>query len=428
MPTTKYTATFILDKRDNNPYHHIRYRIKWNGLSVAFKIGYEVDIEKWSKEVKRCKNNTTHGKRHTSASVVNRELNRYEDIVNEVFASYERKSETPTANDVRYEVNKALGKDVDKPNSEKTLFELFDEFLLMMGSRNTWAKATYERLRNVKNHLYAFDSKLSLRTLNEAKMIEFVKHLHSINLRNITISKNITFIRWFLRWCYQHDYYNGKLHDTFRPKLKGTDGKSKEVIHLTKDEVISLHNLKFPKGKEHLERVRDVFLFLCFTGLRYSDVANLKKSNIKDTYIDVITQKTVDGLRIELNNYSKAIIDKYAALEFPKDLALPVTSNQRMNGYLKDIGRMAGIDTPQRIVYFKGMERIEEVYPKHELISTHCGRRTFVVNALYLGIAAETIMKWTGHSDFHAMKPYMKIVDELKEREMAKFNLFESPN
>ena len=81
-----------------------------------------------------------------------------------------------------------------------------------------------------------------------------------------------------------------------------------------------------------------------------------------------------------------------------------------------------GLDEPQRIVYFVGNARHEEVYPKWELLTTHCGRRTFIVNALYLGIPAEVIMKWMGHSDYDAMKPYIKIVDSLKEREMNKFN------
>ena len=54
---------------------------------------------------------------------------------------------------------------------------------------------------------------------------------------------------------------------------------------------------------------------------------------------------------------------------------------------------------------------------------THAARRTFVINALRLGIPSEVIIKWTGHKDFSALKPYVKIVDELKASEMDKFNL-----
>lgn len=54
----------------------------------------------------------------------------------------------------------------------------------------------------------------------------------------------------------------------------------------------------------------------------------------------------------------------------------------------------------------------------------YTGRRTFIVNCLRLGVPAEVIMKWTGHSDYKAMKPYIKIVDKLKVSEMEKFNTF----
>jgi integrase len=165
-----------------------------------------------------------------------------------------------------------------------------------------------------------------------------------------------------------------------------------------------------------------VFCFTCFTSLRYSDVAKLSRSDVKGTFISIVTQKTTDGLKIELNKYSKAILDKYKDIPFQNNKALPVISNVRMNIYLKELGQLAGLNDPQRIVYFKGNQRLEEVYPKYELLTTHCGRRTFIINALYLGIPAEVVMKWTGHSDFKAMKPYVKIVDELKEQQMNKFN------
>lgn len=67
-------------------------------------------------------------------------------------------------------------------------------------------------------------------------------------------------------------------------------------------------------------------------------------------------------------------------------------------------------------------ERIEEVHPKYELIGTHTGRRTFICNALTMGIPAATVMEWTGHSDYKAMKPYIKIADQEKAKAMKKFD------
>ena len=75
----KYRAQFLLDKEKDSFSAKLRYRIKWGKNIVAFGLGYRIDIEKWSLESQRCKNNTTHGKNKTPASVINRTIQKYED-------------------------------------------------------------------------------------------------------------------------------------------------------------------------------------------------------------------------------------------------------------------------------------------------------------------------------------------------------------
>ncbi len=94
----------------------------------------------------------------------------------------------------------------------------------------------------------------------------------------------------------------------------------------------------------------------------------------------------------------------------------------KTNLYLKEIGEILNWDTLVKEQYFIENQMYEEFYPKKAVISTHAARRTFVINALRLGIPSEVIIKWTGHKDFSALKPYVKIVDELKASEMNKFN------
>ena len=74
---------------------------------------------------------------------------------------------------------------------------------------------------------------------------------------------------------------------------------------------------------------------------------------------------------------------------------------------------------------YVGSKRSEVVVPKYSVLTTHAGRRTFIVNALRLGIPAPVIMEWTGHSDFKAMKPYIKIVNVAKVENMERFNSFD---
>ena len=239
------------------------------------------------------------------------------------------------------------------------------------------------------------------------------------NAGNSTIGKQMGFLKWFLRWSFKKDYHQNIAYDTFKPKLKTTP---KKVIFLTWEELNRLKDYQIPKDKQYLERVRDVFLFCCFTSLRYSDVRNLKRSDVKSDHIEVTTVKTADSLSIELNKYSKAILEKYKDIHFENHMVLPVISNQKMNDYLKELGELAEINEPIRETYYKGNERIDEVTPKYALLSTHAGRRTFICNALALGIPAQVVMKWTGHSDYKAMKPYIDIADDIKANAMNKFN------
>ena len=148
----------------------------------------------------------------------------------------------------------------------------------------------------------------------------------------------------------------------------------------------------------------------------------MRRTDVFDDHISLTTVKTADAIRIELNKYSRAILDKYAADHFEGNLALPVISNQKMNDYLKDVGKACSLDAPITITYYKGNERIDEVFPKYELLGTHAGRRTFICNALSLGISPQVVMKWTGHSDYKAMKPYIDIADAAKVEAMRLFN------
>ncbi|WP_370459915.1 tyrosine-type recombinase/integrase [Bacteroides sp. 519] len=297
---------------------------------------------------------------------------------------------------------------------------VFNEFVKECGMQNNWTDSTYEKFAAVKNHLSNFNANLSFEMLDESGLIEYVNYLRDTkNMRNSTIGKQMGFLKWFLRWSHKKGYHNNNAFQTFKPKLKNTQ---KKVIFLTWDELNILRNYKIPANKQYLERVRDVFLFTCFTGLRYSDVYNLKTSDIKNGHIEVTTVKTADSLIIELNNHSRSILDKYKDIHFENNKVLPVISNQKMNDYLKELAELAEINEPIRETYYKGNQRIDEVMPKYALLGTHAGRRTFICNALSLGIPAQVVMKWTGHSDYKAMKPYIDIADDIKANAMSKFN------
>ena len=93
-----------------------------------------------------------------------------------------------------------------------------------------------------------------------------------------------------------------------------------------------------------------------------------------------------------------------------------------MNDRLKDLAKLCGLDRLISQTYFKGNERFDEVNKLYDLISTHVARKTFISNAIIMGIPPQTVMQWTGHSDYSAMKPYIAIADKDRAKAMEMFN------
>ena len=388
---------------------------------IEFTTGYRIDVVKWDADKQRVKNGCTN-KLKQSASEINADLLKYYTEIQNVFKEFEVRETMPTTQQLKDVFNLRM-KDTNGEQQEDvriSFWEVFDEFVKECGNQNNWTKSTYEKFAAVKAHIKEFKEDVAFEYFDEFGLNEYINFLRDKkDMRNSTIGKQLGFLKWFLRWSFKKGYHQNIAYDTFRPKLKTTP---KKVIFLTWDELNKLKDYQIPQDKQYLERVRDVFLFCCFSSLRYSDVRNLKRCDVKSDHIEVTTVKTADNLIIELNDYSKTIIEKYKDVQFEDDMVLPVISNQKMNDYLKELGELAEIDEPVRETYYKGNERIDEIFPKYALLSTHAGRKTFICNALALGIPAEVVMKWTGHSDYKAMKPYIDIADDIKASAMDKFN------
>lgn len=367
------------------------------------------------------------------------------------FKFFEVNDFVPTMNQVIDKFKERLfGEELCRPKTERIaslkpkrlqFFDVFDLFTRECGEKNAWTKATYEKMSALKDDLTSFENNVQFSDLDEAGLIAFVRYLRDdkvlktprkkkadrtaddreaiIGLKNSTIDKKLGYLRWFLTWATDKGFNDNLAYKTFKPTLKVTQ---KKVIYLTREELLKLQALEIPAGKAYLESVRDVFIFCCFTGLRHSDVLHLRRIDDKGDHIEVTTIKTADSLSIDLNQVARDILDKYKAIEYPGGKALPVIQNQAMNRDLKELCKLAGINEVIGSTTYKGNERRDVENQKWQLIGTHTGRRTFIVNALSLGIAPSVVMKWTGHSDYKSMKPYIDIVDEIKAKSMAKFN------
>ena len=178
-----------------------------------------------------------------------------------------------------------------------------------------------------------------------------------------------------------------------------------ERTALTEFELQDLATKKF--AIERLAIVRDIFLFSCYSGLAYSDVKKLKRSEIVigidgEKWLISKRQKTDIAARIPLLPPALVIIDRY--ISHPQciqgDRVLPVFSNQKMNAYLKEIADLCGIN--KNLTY-------------------HIARHTFATTVtLSNGVPIETVSKMLGHRNLKTTQLYARILDHKISDDMKK--------
>ena len=402
----------------------IMIRVRWNGKKneVGFSVGYSIDPMKWDSNKQLVKSNTTHriGGKIVYAREINNTIRIFLGYIEEIFIEYSLRNEIPGNADLKELVNEKLGRNKPKVvenDKEKTLKDIFKEFLSTRALEGNWSKEAEYKYEQMWQQLKSCDEAIELDALDKNKLIQLTNWYINNDYCNRTIVKQFRILKSFLRWISKNGYIIQPGVLEFKPKLKVIP---KVVTFLKYKELMHFFEYEFPKEKEYLSKARDMFCFMAFTSLRYSDLAKLRPSNVIDGYLDFCTEKTDDKLRIALNEHAQKIIDKYAW--YKGDTIFPVPSNQKLNDYLKEAAKLAGLDREITQVYFKGNTRHEDTYKFWEQISCHDARRTFVCCSLALGIPPSVVMSCTGHSDYESMKPYIEVADETQKLEMDKWN------
>ena len=437
MPV-KYYLDKRLNKKDEAP---IRISAVVNGTRILSTTGFCIKPGDWDDKSKRVAPHKTNSKKQTAAQI-NKWLNGVEGVVLDFENTCKGR---PTVERLR-DVISSYNPDAEPDEAEEVVepqrpcvMEYFKEFLREESISNQWTPGTMQIWNAFGKHLQAVVKRSTFDFFNNNGINAFVRHLRvKAKMQENSVQKHYLNLRWFLKWAIRQGHASEKEIGKIQPKFKLVD---KPVIFLTKEELIKLYNYEIPangtkvtlhtyEGEEYekevhdatpLAKTRDLFCFCAFTSLRYSDMANLKRTDIVGDVLYITTQKTHDRLPINLNKYAKAILEKYQDCKFPGGLALPVISNQRMNEYLKDLCELCEFNTPITRVTYRAGEREEITEPKYNLIGTHAGRRTFICFALSSGIPPQVVMKWTGHSDYKAMKPYIDIAEKVKAEQMAIF-------
>lgn len=415
------------NRHDRNGEAAIMIVLTFGGRRVTVSTGVRIAPECWDAKAMRPKKAAVNHAQ-LNAMLILAEITTKAHILDKVYSCLPEPTTEAIRTEYRRRVSPETGTALLSSIRPKTVLEWMDVFVGEMSVLREWTDATREKFAALKNHISAVDSKMTFDDLDERGLTRMLGHFRSIimqdgsvGMKNSTIAKQFGYLGWFLNWAVKKGINQNMAYKTFSPALKQTQRK---VIYLDDDELARLEaaDLSAP-NRRHLVRIRDIFLFQCFSGLRYSDVAHLCWADIKDDVMIVTTVKTNDTITIELNAHTRVILEKYRPYNFPGGRVFPAPTNQEANRYLKELCRLAGINEPVTVVTYKGKERIDEIHPKYDLIGTHAGRRTFIVHALSLGISPYIVTRWTGHSSLAAMKPYMDIVDSAKADAMKLFDM-----
>lgn len=403
----------------------VMIRIRWNAKKseISFSLGYKIEQEKWDSSKQLVKANTTFkdGKKTIYAKEINAAIRNTLSIVAEAFDDFNRQSIVPNKDELKEKLSESLNYNHKKSSSDDNKDCLFDEsfnfFITERPKEGNFSSNSTYKYKLVHDQLLSFRDGVTLSQIDPNFMKKFTYWYVDNGYCNRTINKQIKILKSCLRWLERNGYSINKDALEFKPKLKVIP---KTVTFLKYNELIHFMNYTFPEEQNYLTKARDMFCFMCYTSLRYSDLAALKHSHIIDGQIEMFSEKTDGKLIIPLIDQAKQIIEKYSW--YKGDTVFPVPSNQKLNDYLKEAAEIAGLDRIVSQSYFKGNDRYEKTAYFYEQISCHDARRTFVVCSLSLGIPMTIVMRATGHSDYESMKPYIEVLNETQRQEMEKWN------
>lgn len=228
-----------------------------------------------------------------------------------------------------------------------------------------------------------------------------------------TISKNFKFLRQYLNFLKNEEILKSSKYQ----RLDYPGEVETNTIVLTKSEVVKLMEY-LPKTASE-SKVRDLFLILIFTGLRFGDAIRINQNWVRGEFLYTNTQKKGVKVSIPLHPKLKEVLMKYNF-----DLAPLKISNQKFNDYVKVLCEAAEVKDAVEIVrHEKGVKKYL-VFPKFKLIASHTGRRTFITNAILAGIPLPVIQKITGHKKLTTLQKYVEIADDSKKSELEKFTKY----
>lgn len=386
---TNFNLLFFLKKNKGTKSDEalIFLRITLNGQRAEFSTGRRCLPSQWNASASKIIGTTNE------ARAFNMYLDTIQSKIYEAHRQLMQTGETISAESLK---NKYQGK-TDRPRMIIEIFQDHNKRMeVLLGDE--YASGTLDRYKTTLKHLLEFMQKkyslsdIDIKLIDHAFLMDFEFYLRSVrNCNNNTSVKYIKNFSKIINICLKNGWLMRSPFINYSTKLKEVNR-----VFLTETEIEKIMNKEF--ATDRLSQIRDVFIFSCFTGLAYIDVANLKKSDINlvmngEKWIFTKRQKTDIICNIPLLPPAEKIIQKYE--NHPQCLnsgkLLPVSSNQKTNEYLKDIAELCSIN---------------------KVLTFHIARHTFATTVtLTNGVSIESVSKMLGHKSLKTTQHYAKIID-----------------
>jgi len=308
---------------------------------------------------------------------------------------------------------------------EKVEFVEFAESFIKKSAANR-TETTLKNYRNSLRHLKEFaeykNIDLTFDGMTLDFFLDFLEYLKTQKkFATNTIWRIVKVLKVFMNESLERKLHSNLNHKSTRFTVKP---ELPETVYLNENELMTLWETDFSNNKK-LERVRDLFLIGCFTGLRFSDLSRLTHDNIIEfegvKMLNIRTKKTGEVVSVPLHYIVVEILERYGG-KIPKAI-----SNQKFNDYIKDICRETGLVKTITIEKTQGNLTAPKHFEKWELISTHTARRSFATNMYLAGFDPISIRKITGHRTEKSFLSYIRLTGKENALVMSKHEYFKKP-
>ena len=378
------------NKKDKTGF--LRMDFSYTGKRFRYFVGINLIDKHWSNTKQRVKASVSN------SLEINKRLSEIAEVTVKIYYELLNNNITPSNSMLKEKLDESLR----GVSSQLSFYEFVDEFIKR--SSNTKKPSTIKEYIYTINDLKTFEKHIKRRiewdTIDMKFYDAYMDYQYNVkgNSQNL-FGKRIKTLKTFLNDAFERGANKHLMYKGFKVLQRETD-----AIYLTEDEIEKMYKLDLSENKR-LEKVRDLFIIECNTGVRFKDLMHIEKENVLKDKIKIKVRKTGQILNTLLLPDTKTLLKKY-------NYQLPRISNTNYNLYLKEIGKLAGIN--ETIIYntYRAGKSISIKKKKYELISSHTSRRSFATNMYHRKYSSVLIMSITGHKKESTFLKYIRITNE----------------